>query len=194
MLVCKKKKKKGELKVSGLCQSGVLTWTASCWSLSRSGPFVDGEYIFWQVGLFDQIHQHLFWLPLFFKLLINPADDSTMQCCLCNWYLITDRYDWYDEWSLIFVRQLTKRGTPSSIHSRICTDKYTFLLSVSLFSLFGPLFWLFFSALWLIIASCGFASLSDGDKDESEDLVGDLRRTESDSVLKKVGIQQPIIV
>lgn len=47
-----------------------------------------------------------------------------------------------------------------------------------------------FSALWLIIASCGFASLSDGDKDESEDLVGDLRRTESDSVLKKVGIQQ----
>lgn len=33
-----------------------------------------------------------------------------------------------------------------------------------------------------------FVFLSGGDKDESEDSVGDLRRTESDSVLKKVGI------
>lgn len=33
-----------------------------------------------------------------------------------------------------------------------------------------------------------FLFLSGGDKDESEDTVGDLRRTESDSVLKKVGI------
>lgn len=46
-----------------------------------------------------------------------------------------------------------------------------------------------FFAVWLIIASCGFVFLSGGDKDESEDSVGDLRRTESDSVLKKVGIQ-----
>lgn len=33
-----------------------------------------------------------------------------------------------------------------------------------------------------------FVLLSGGDKDESEDSVGDLRRTESDGVLKKVGI------
>lgn len=32
-----------------------------------------------------------------------------------------------------------------------------------------------------------FVFLSGGDRDESEDSVGDLRRTESDSVLKKVG-------
>lgn len=41
--------------------------------------------------------------------------------------------------------------------------------------------------------SCGFVFLSAGDKDESEDSVGDLRRTESDSVLKKVGIQLQIL-
>lgn len=40
----------------------------------------------------------------------------------------------------------------------------------------------------LILASYGFVFLSGGDRDESEDSVGDLRRTESDSVLKKVGI------
>lgn len=54
---------------------------------------------------------------------------------------------------------------------------------------FRTLFWLVFFSVWLIIASCGFVFLSGGDKDESEDSVGDLRRTESDSVLKKVGIQ-----
>lgn len=58
---------------------------------------------------------------------------------------------------------------------------------------FRTLFWLFFFSVWLIIASCGFVFLSGGDKDESEDSVGDLRRTESDSVLKKVGIQFPLL-
>lgn len=50
-----------------------------------------------------------------------------------------------------------------------------------------------FFAVWLIIASYGFVFLSGGDKDESEDSVGDLRRTESDSVLKKVGIQLQLL-
>lgn len=33
-----------------------------------------------------------------------------------------------------------------------------------------------------------FLFVPGGDRDESDDTVGDLRRTESDSVLKKVGI------
>lgn len=48
---------------------------------------------------------------------------------------------------------------------------------------------------WMFIICCLFHScllwflfMSGGDRDESEDTAGDLRRTESDSVLKKVGI------
>lgn len=44
----------------------------------------------------------------------------------------------------------------------------------------------FFAASF--ISSPVVSPLSGGDKDEGEDTTGDLRRTESDSVLKKVGI------
>lgn len=43
------------------------------------------------------------------------------------------------------------------------------------------------SAAWLRFLLC-VPFMSGGDRDESEDAAGDLRRTESDSVLKKVGI------
>lgn len=38
-----------------------------------------------------------------------------------------------------------------------------------------------------LLSPC-FPFMSDGDKDEGEDMASDLRRTESDSVLKKVSI------
>lgn len=39
-----------------------------------------------------------------------------------------------------------------------------------------------------LIDSLLFYCVAGGERDESDDTVGDLRRTESDSVLKKVGI------
>lgn len=59
----------------------------------------------------------------------------------------------------------------------------TCLCSLSV-DLNGCLFFLLSASLLPLL----FVFLSGGDKDESEDSVGDLRRTESDSVLKKVGV------
>lgn len=54
---------------------------------------------------------------------------------------------------------------------------------------FFPAVHLFFNVYALLTgSSCGLPFLLGGDRDEGEDVTGDLRRTESDSVLKKVGI------
>lgn len=71
-------------------------------------------------------------------------------------------------WVYLFLRSLVLRMSIFTVALHLCSFAVKLCVNVN-FSLVLPF-------------------VSGGDKDEGEDTVGDLRRTESDSVLKKVSV------